>query len=67
MGQETTRDHNVGDVWLRRDHDREFRLKVTGKFNDWCLLLRDAEDTGAHVGVYPLYYLEENGWVRNIR
>lgn len=65
--QETTREHNVGDVWLRRYDGETFELKVTGKFNDWCLEMRDALDPDAHVGVYPLYHLKQNGWLRRTR
>ena len=69
MSQETTREHNVGDVWLRRDSfdNRVFELTVTGRFNDFCLEMRDPFDPSAPVGVYPLYFLEKNGWVRRTR
>lgn len=60
--QRTTAEDREGDIWVCIGAPVGEHMTVVGKFNDWCLLGRSWGDD--HVGVYPLWWLEECGWKR---
>jgi hypothetical protein len=64
MTERTTEDDRVGDVWSKpsKPYDLASRLVVVEKFNEWCLVMRFADDVKR--GVWPLHVLRSAGYER---